>query len=340
MQGALNAPERWHVNEVPGPLPWVDEADLQAQGLRDSEFSRLHLNIWTQSEDRLVSAVDLLAAAVLDGEQEPLTGVQYVMSVDIGLVNDRTVVCVGHSEPISSEPGAQRRVVLDSIKRWQGRRGKAVQIGDIEAYLALTARRYNNAKILADPWQAAGMIQRLKSQGVRAEEFPFTTTSTGRIGQALHLSLKNHLLWLPDDDDLLTELGRVRLKETSIGQARLDHDSGGHDDQAVAIGMLVAELIGKNQSTWEWFDTLHPTHDCGQRNPREATVCSKCHEPLTPPAPDPVSAPVVVEAQPWSPWSPIRDNIPRDRATESVLELLAQHKQHDYWASRWQNSSR
>ena len=39
LQGALNAPERWHVNEVPGPLPWVDEADLQAQGLRDSEFS-------------------------------------------------------------------------------------------------------------------------------------------------------------------------------------------------------------------------------------------------------------------------------------------------------------
>jgi hypothetical protein len=36
---ALKAPDRWHVHEVPGPLPWVDEADLQAQGLRDSEYA-------------------------------------------------------------------------------------------------------------------------------------------------------------------------------------------------------------------------------------------------------------------------------------------------------------
>jgi len=82
-----------------------EPADLEAQGLRDSEYSRLHLNIWTQSEDRLVSAADLLAAAVLDGEQEPRAGVQYLISVDLGLVNDKTVVAVGHSGEISPEPG-------------------------------------------------------------------------------------------------------------------------------------------------------------------------------------------------------------------------------------------
>ncbi len=94
LQKALEAPDRWRVNQVPGPLPWVDEADLQAQGLRDSEYSRLHLNIWTQSEDRLVSSADLEAAAVLDGEQEPRAGISYLISVDLGLVNDKTVVAV------------------------------------------------------------------------------------------------------------------------------------------------------------------------------------------------------------------------------------------------------
>jgi hypothetical protein len=43
LQDALKAPDRWRVSQVPGPLPWVNEADLQAQGLRDSEYSRLHL---------------------------------------------------------------------------------------------------------------------------------------------------------------------------------------------------------------------------------------------------------------------------------------------------------
>lgn len=60
----------------------------------------------------------------------------------------------------------------------------------------------------------------------------------------MHLALRNHLLWLPNDDELLSELGRVRLRETGIGQARLDHDSGDHDDQAVALAIIVAELIG------------------------------------------------------------------------------------------------
>lgn len=152
LRDALAAPDRWHVNQVPGPLPWVDEADLQAQGLRDSEYSRLHLNIWTQSEDRLVSAADLLAAAVLDGEQEPRPGVQYICSVDLGLVNDKTVVAVGHSEEISPEPGAPKRVVIDSLRRWRGKRLRPVQIGEVESYLALTAKRYNNAKCLVDPW--------------------------------------------------------------------------------------------------------------------------------------------------------------------------------------------
>jgi hypothetical protein len=170
------------------------------------------------------------------------------VSVDLGLVNDKTVVAVGHSEPISPEPGAPERVVIDSLRRWRGKRLKPVNIGEVEAYLSLTSKRYNRAKILADPWQAAGMIQRLAAQGVRCEPYPFTSSSTGRIGQALHLALRNHLLWLPDDDELLSELARVRLRETGIGQARLDHDSGDHDDQAVAIAIIVAELLGTVKS--------------------------------------------------------------------------------------------
>ena len=170
---------------MPGPLPWADEADLQAQGLRDSEYSRLHLNIWTQSEDRLVSAADLAAAVMLDGEQEPRAGVSYLISVDLGLVNDKTVVAVGHLEPISPEPGALKRVVIDSLRRWRGKRTRPVQIGEIEIHLALTAKRYNNAKVLCDPWQASYLIQRLPAQGVRCEAFePRTTLSKCAVPSA------------------------------------------------------------------------------------------------------------------------------------------------------------
>jgi len=320
-------PDRWHVNEVRGPLPWVNVADLEAQGLRESEYQRLHLNLWCQSEDRLVSAADLLAAAVLDGEQEPRSGVRYLVSVDLGLVNDKTVVAVGHAEPTAPEQGAPRRAVIDSLRRWRGKRLKPVDIGEVEAYLAVTAKRYNNAKILADPWQMASAIQRLQAQGVRCEPFPFTTSSTGRIGQALHLALRNHLLWLPDDEDLLAELARVRLRETGIGQARLDHDSGDHDDQAVAIAILVAELLGSNVGGAKAFlESLAPIHTCGQPNTPGTAVCEKCHEPLTaavdePPPPQPVEP-----ANPWSLASPFNAP-PPDRNTVNTLEFLKNYQQ-------------
>jgi hypothetical protein len=320
LQEAMKAPDRWDVHEVPGPLPWVDVADLRAQGLRDSEFARLHLNIWTAAEDRLVNAEDLLAAAVLDGEQDARPGARYIVSCDLGLVNDKTVVAVGHAEATSDEAGAPRRVVVDSLRRWRGTRQRPVQLSEVEAYLALTAQRYNHAKVLADPWQAAGLIQRLKSQGIHCESFPFTATSTGRLGQSLHLALRNRLLWLPNDEALLSELARVRLRETGIGQARLDHDSGDHDDQAVAVAILVAELIGNNQGSTlrDWFETEHPTHSCGQPNPRAAVECMKCRERLTPKQAEPVA---VQSSPPWTPWSPI-PTIPENPQTAAALRLL------------------
>ena len=49
--------------------------------------------------------------------------------------------------------------------------------------------------------------------------------------------IRNFALALPDDEDLINELLNVRLRETTPGVYRLDHDPGQHDDQAVALAM-------------------------------------------------------------------------------------------------------
>ena len=241
---ARQRPDRWHVNEVPGPLPWIDPLELEAQRpfLRESEFARLHLNVWMQSEDRLVSAEDLEAAAVLDGPQDPVPGVRYVVTLDVGLTNDACVACVAHAEATSEEPGAPVRVVVDRLARWRGSKKRPVNLTEVEAWVAEASRSYNRAVVHADPYQAVGLLQRLRTRGMAAEQFAFTATSVGRIGQALHLALRNRLICLPNDRELLDELGRVRLRETQPGVVRLDHDAGQHDDHAVAIGIAVAVL--------------------------------------------------------------------------------------------------
>jgi hypothetical protein len=238
--------KRWRTSEVKGPLPWIDPAELDSQRplLRDSEFARLHLNQWTASEDRLVSEQDLEAACVLDGPQAPVPGVRYVVTVDAGLVNDATVVVVAHAESLGDEYGAPQRIVVDRLKRWTGSKKKPVQLAPVEEYIEQASREYHSAPLHADPYQMQASLQRLRAKGVRALEFTFSAQSVGRVANALHLALRNRLIYLPDDRDLRDELGRVRLTESSPGAVRLDHESGEHDDQAVAIAIACAVLQG------------------------------------------------------------------------------------------------
>ena len=58
----------------------------------------------------------------------------------------------------------------------------------------------------------------------------------------LHLLLREHRLALPDDAELLEELATVRLRESTPGVYRLDHDASGHDDRAVSLALAALAL--------------------------------------------------------------------------------------------------
>jgi hypothetical protein len=95
-----------------------------------------------------------------------------------------------------------------------------------------------------------GLAQRLRDRGVSVEEWSFNAQSVGRLGQTLHLLLRDHRLALPDDEDLLNELMTVRLRESAPGVYRLDHDAGEHDDRAVSLGLAALALIEKVGSNY------------------------------------------------------------------------------------------
>lgn len=236
---------RWHVNEVPGPLPWSDPATLAEQRalLRDSEYARLVLNTWVEGEDQLVTEEDLAACTRETAEPlEPNADHRYIVTLDLGLKNDRTVAVVAHAEPITGEHWSRRRVVVDRIEKWRGTRRNPVDLTAVETWVHDAATRYRGARVIVDPWQATGLCQRLSRRGLSVEEFVFSATSVGRIANGLYLDLRGHALSLPNDAGLLEELGRVRLKETTPGVVRLDHDAGAHDDQAVAVGLACVSL--------------------------------------------------------------------------------------------------
>jgi phage terminase large subunit-like protein len=236
--------EAWRLHEVAGPVPWVSPSALDEQRalLTDSQFARLHLNRWTASEDRLVSVEGLAAAVRLDGPQDYRPGVTYRMGVDLGLRHDRTAIAVCHAEPVADQV-LTRRVVLDRMIVFSGTRADEVRLAEVEEAITSAWRMYGRPKVRLDPWQAIGLAQRLRRQGVSVEEWSYTAQRYGAIAQVLYTLLRDGLLDLYDDADLIDELANVRLKETLPGLVRVEHDPGRHEDRAVALGFAATALM-------------------------------------------------------------------------------------------------
>ena len=117
-----------------------------------------------------------------------------------------------------------------------------MEISAVEEWLLEAHRQFNGAKLVLDPWQAVSTAQRLRAAGVSVKEFTFSASSNAKLALTLHRLLRDRNLALPDDEELLAELANVRLRETSPGVYRLDHDEGAHDDRAVALALAAYEL--------------------------------------------------------------------------------------------------
>jgi hypothetical protein len=236
----------WRVHEVPGPVPWLspDElASLRFQ-LRPSEYDRLVLNLWSEDEDAAIREEDWEAAAQPYTTLDPQKGVKYIILVDIGVVNDATVMTIMHKEPYDPKaPRGPKRVVVDHVERWRGSKKKPVQIDRVVDWIVEASFRYNRAHAHADPQQFVDGVQRLNRRGVRAKEFKFTASSVGEVASALTSTFRNRQIFIPNTRELKEELLALKLKESSPGVTRLDHTRGGHDDQAVTIGMGCYLLI-------------------------------------------------------------------------------------------------
>lgn len=253
--GKNDANSGWRVSDMPGPVPWQDPKEIEE--LRDeltpSEFDRLVLNIWSEDEDRAVSEEDFEKAkqpARADGKgwriRDVHPHIQYIETIDIGIVNDATVFCISHKESLKTgDRTGPKRVVIDHLERWAGSKKEPIQLDKVEDRAAELAIEFNKARVYADPNQFVGNLQSLNKRGIHAEQWDFTAASVGSVATALVQAFRNEQIHVPDVKILKDELLRVRLRESAPGVTRLDHDRSGHDDQAVVIGMATHIWLGK-----------------------------------------------------------------------------------------------
>jgi hypothetical protein len=228
----------WRFSRVPGPTPWLAAEALEEQRavLLPSEYARRHENRWTAGEDRLTSREDVAACVGDYDVLEPREGVRYVAGLDVGLTNDRSVLTAAHRE-------ADGRVVVDRQQVWAGTRARPVSLGEVEAVVLQVHRDYRRCPVILDPYQAVHLGQNLRRAGVSVQEYPFTSQSVGRLAVTLFRLLRDRLLLLPVDEGLVDELVNARLRETSPGCYRIDHDPDRHDDRVISLALVAHRLV-------------------------------------------------------------------------------------------------
>jgi hypothetical protein len=227
----------WRVSERPGPSPWMDATRLAEQRARlpEAVYRQLFENEWTQAAGSFLDPAVIDAAFSLDGPTLDRTAGTYFAGLDLGTVNDRTVLAIGHREH-------DEIVRLDRMQTWQGSRARPVDFSEIEDFIVSAHQRFGFTLRL-DPWQGLDLAQRLRTRSVRAEEFAFSAASKQRLAATLLSSLNAGNLQLDEAEGLREELLALRLVQKTSGAWAFDHARGGHDDRATALALMTVAAL-------------------------------------------------------------------------------------------------
>lgn len=177
------------------------------------------------------------------GHSGPLPAVPgrvYVAAADLGVKNDPSVAVIMHAE---RREGQVVRVV-DRLQRWVPSRGRPVDLGDVQGWLVEMHRQYRPVRVDVETPQAFKLLSDLRAKGVPVREFAPSMQAMSRLALEVFDALRDATVDLPDDPALIAELQQIRLVASggAAERYRLDHASGKHNDQGVALGIALLAL--------------------------------------------------------------------------------------------------
>lgn len=247
----------WTVYEAQGQLDsWMDAAAIQRDRalLPRGVAKRVFDNIWIDpSEESGYLTRPEIETALRVGEEINATqqvaglhGVEYVAGIDYGARRDRTAMCVMHRNPDGI-------YVLDTMEILQGSPGNPVPIAYVESWIEKVANSFNNPRIVIDPWQMEGTVQKYENR-LLVERFDARSgKSNYEMAELLRSLLVNrHLAFYPNpaplqvgnrSETLVDEMAALVIKQSGA-LYRFDHSSNMHDDRTVCMGMVLVTLAG------------------------------------------------------------------------------------------------
>ncbi|MFZ2226484.1 MAG: terminase large subunit [Candidatus Moraniibacteriota bacterium] len=234
----------FHWSHIP-EVSWISPEFIEERRreLPPAVFQRFWENKWSAGANSFFTREDVMQCRdefmkpKFQGEE----GVQYFYGCDLGLVKDKTASVILHQDKTTG------MIYVDSIKTWQGTKTDPVKIADIEEDMLLASQNFPRLKIIVDPWNLKGTIERLKRH-CRIEEFTFTGSNVEKLSRNLYYFIHNGLIKFFPHKELEKELLSLNLEQKSYGY-RFDHPSSQFSDHAMALSMALMQVASVRKPT-------------------------------------------------------------------------------------------
>lgn len=259
---------RWTLNwwtEADGlcPAPWQDPADIAAirATLSEGAYQRLFLNRMVAGADMaLCSPEDIATLFRNPGDELADPDVMqgpWVCGLDLSVSGDNTGLAIGTLE--RTKHG--QRVVIAETRTWKPTRERP--LNQQEVYLAILrlASRFPGLSVVADPYQALGLLERLRGVGVRTQTFNFSAKSKAALG-AMSVDLTRTARWsLPPDPDLIRDFRELQIidRPDNTMWVEAPRSAKGHGDTATAVQLTSSELLSGQRSFVRALDYKVPS---------------------------------------------------------------------------------
>jgi hypothetical protein len=238
-------------------VSWITEEFIEErrQELPPAVFQRFWENKWSAGANSFFTREDIMQCRdefmkpKFQGEE----GNQYFYGCDLGLVKDKSVSIILHQDK------ATGIIFVDSIKTWQGNRNNPVKIADIEEDMLLASQNFPKLRIICDPWNLKGTIERLKRH-CKIEEFTFTGSNVEKLSRNLYYFIHNGLIKFFPHKELEKELLSLNLEQKSYGY-RFDHPSSQFSDHAMALSIALMQVASVRKPTAGVLISESPTFE-------------------------------------------------------------------------------
>jgi len=164
---------------------------------------------------------------------------QYVMAIDTAFGDrDRFVIGVGHSEPAAND---RNRVVIDVLEAIEPTYDRDIH-DEAVAKLAYLYKAYDIFEIIADQYESDAFSKTLEAKGMNVIVEVWTASMHKQKYGKLRSTIKQELISLPYNEDMIDEFRTLQVKYLASGQMTVTHAIGGHDDFTDVIATINDKL--------------------------------------------------------------------------------------------------